>query len=73
MNSENKKSVLICDIGGTNVRFGLYDRQQGDNVVFDGKYKCVEFSSFEEAVGKYLKKKNWNKKDLYFLKQKQFL
>lgn len=57
MNGENKKNVLICDIGGTNVRFGLYDRQQGDNVVFDGKYKCVEFSSFEEAVGKYLKKK----------------
>ena len=49
----DKKNVLICDIGGTNVRFGLYNRNQGDEVTFDGKYKCVEFSSFEEAVGTY--------------------
>ena len=48
-----EKSVLICDIGGTNVRFGLYKENQKGLVSFDGKYKCADFQSFEEAVQKY--------------------
>lgn len=56
-NQSNKEIVLICDIGGTNVRFGLYTEGQKDNVNFDGKYKCDEFTSFESAVLHYLEGK----------------
>ena len=48
-----EKNVLICDIGGTNVRFGIYKENQQGLVSFDGKYKCAEFSSFEEVVQRY--------------------
>lgn len=50
-------SVLICDIGGTNIRFGIYKKNQEKNLDFDGKYPCVQFRSFEEAVALYLKGK----------------
>lgn len=56
--SVNKEIVLICDIGGTNVRFGLYEEGQKGNVDFDAKYKCSEFTSFEEAVSTYLSTKS---------------
>lgn len=56
--SLNKEIVLICDIGGTNVRFGLYEEGQTGNVDFDAKYKCSEFTSFEEAVSTYLSTKS---------------
>lgn len=52
-----KEVVLISDIGGTNVRFGLYTEEQTEKVDFDGKYKCSEFRSFEEAVQFYLSEK----------------
>lgn len=52
-----KEVVLISDIGGTNVRFGLYTEGQTEKVNFDGKYKCSEFRSFEEAVQFYLSEK----------------
>ena len=55
---KTKELVLISDIGGTNVRFGLYQEGQTDIVNFDGKYKCNEFRSFEEAVLFYLKEKH---------------
>ena len=48
-----EKIVLICDIGGTNVRFGLYNENQKSLVSFDGKYKCADFPSFEAAVQHY--------------------
>lgn len=51
--TSKEKIVLICDIGGTNVRFGLYKENQKDLVSFDGKYKCADFPSFEAAVQKY--------------------
>ena len=51
--TSKEKIVLICDIGGTNVRFGLYKENQKDLVTFDGKYKCADFPSFEAAVQKY--------------------
>lgn len=55
--SNSEKNVLICDIGGTNVRFGIYTSGQNDTVKFDGKYKCTQFTSFEEGVGFYLNQK----------------
>lgn len=57
MIQKDKSKVLICDIGGTNVRFGLYSKNGPRFIDFARKYKCVDFSSFEEAVGKYLKEK----------------
>ena len=53
MSRKKEKVVLICDIGGTNVRFGLYRENQEGLVAFDGKYKCADFSSFEQAVERY--------------------
>ncbi len=50
----SKEIVLICDIGGTKVRFGLYTEGQEGTVEFDKQYKCIEFKSFEEAVETYL-------------------
>lgn len=61
MSVNKNEIVLICDIGGTNVRFGLYTENQKDLVSFDGKYKCVDFSSFEEVVGKYFSEHQPNK------------
>lgn len=58
INKDNKEIVLISDIGGTNVRFALYTEGQTTPLVFDGKYKCTEFSSFEHAVQYYLSDKN---------------
>lgn len=55
---KQKETVLISDIGGTNVRFGIYQEGQTEIVNFDGKYKCNEFQSFEEAVLFYLKEKH---------------
>lgn len=57
-NPTNKEIVLICDIGGTNVRFGFYTENQNNDVKFDGKYKCAEFTSFESAVLHYLNGKS---------------
>ena len=54
---KTKEIVLISDIGGTNVRFGLYEEDQTEIVNFDGKYKCADFKSFEQAVLFYLKEK----------------
>ena len=62
MSVNKNEIVLICDIGGTNVRFGLYHENQEDLVSFDGKYKCADFSSFEEVVGKYFSEHQPNKK-----------
>ena len=53
MSDKNKKVVLICDIGGTNARFGLYHEQQKELIEYDGKYKCADFSSFEEVIEQY--------------------
>ncbi len=52
--NSSKEIVLICDIGGTKVRFGLYTEGQEGTVEFDKEYKCLEFKSFEEAVQTYL-------------------
>ncbi len=49
-----KEIVLICDIGGTKVRFGLYTEGQEGTVEFDEQYLCRRFKSFEEAVQTYL-------------------
>ncbi len=57
MNKTSKEIVLICDIGGTKVRFGLYKENQEGIVEFDKEYKCNEFTSFETAVQHYLDKK----------------
>ena len=53
MSKSVQESVLICDIGGTNVRLGIYTEGQKDLVSFDGKYKCAEFTSFEDVVKTY--------------------
>ncbi len=53
MSRLEKESVLICDIGGTNVRLGIYTEGQKDLVSFDGKYKCADFTSFEGVVKTY--------------------
>ncbi len=55
MKEHNKKVVLICDLGGTNVRFGLYHENQQELIYFNGKYKCADFPSFEAVVDRYLK------------------
>jgi len=62
MSMGKNETVLICDIGGTNVRFGLYQENQEGLVSFDGKYKCADVSSFEEAVGRYFAEHQPNKK-----------
>ncbi len=53
----DKNKVLLCDVGGTNVRFGVYTKGQKEEVVFT-TYKCNQFSSFEEAAACFLKEKN---------------
>lgn len=58
MSDKNQKVVLICDIGGTNARFGLYHDQQKELIEYDGKYKCADFSSFEEVVQQYFHDSN---------------
>lgn len=58
MQNQQKQIVLICDIGGTNVRFGLYTEGEGEKVNFDAKYKCDQFTSFEQAVSYYLSTQN---------------
>lgn len=57
MTQQSKEIVLLCDIGGTNVRFATYIDGQTTPVEFDGKYKCAEFTSFETAVQHYLETK----------------
>ena len=49
----NNQSVLICDVGGTNVRFGIYQDNQPEPVTFNGKYKCAYFPYFEAALAQY--------------------
>lgn len=55
---KTKEKVLISDVGGTNVRFGIYEDGQTELVTFDKKYKCRDVASFEDAVGRYLAEKN---------------
>lgn len=53
----HKETVLLADVGGTNVRFGTYT--QGDEKAnFDKKYLVSKFKSFEEAVETYLTETN---------------
>ncbi len=53
---KKKEIVLLADVGGTSVRFGLH--QEGSKEThFDKKYPVDKFKSFEEAVKCYLQEK----------------
>lgn len=43
---------LMADMGGTNIRFALFD---GQDIVALTHYKCANFSSFAEAIDAYRK------------------
>lgn len=47
--------VLLSDVGGTNIRFALYE--QGAYTHFE-KFKGENFASYEEAIAQYLKNKS---------------
>lgn len=53
----SKETVLLADVGGTNVRFAIYTEGQQTEVEFDAKYPCEKFKSFEEAAKYYLSQK----------------
>lgn len=48
-----KESVLIADVGGTNVRFGIF-KEDEEQAHFDKKYPVDQFKSFEDAISTYL-------------------
>lgn len=49
-------SVLVADIGGTNIRFGLLEHSKTGAPVIKriSKYKCAEFPTIEDAIQIYL-------------------
>lgn len=51
-----KEIVLLADVGGTSVRFGIYE-SGALTAHFDQKYPVDKFKSFEEAAQYYLEKK----------------
>lgn len=57
ISNETKPQVLMVDIGGTNVRFGVYTDGQEENK-YDISYEVAQFKTFVEAIEQYLKDKN---------------
>lgn len=57
VSNETKPQVLMVDIGGTNVRFGVYTDGQEENK-YDISYEVSKFNNFVEAIEQYLKDKN---------------
>lgn len=49
-----KETILLSDVGGTNIRFALYE--QGDYTHFQ-KFKGEDFETYDEAIAAYLKDK----------------